>query len=134
MYESGFLISILLFISLKILKQYDIFKLINRRIEIRNPLSYKEIVNHLKYCNLLVTDSGGLQKEAFFSKTQTLTLRDETEWKETIYLGWNRLVEPIDNQIFHSVEKFFNYYGKTKNIYGNGNAAKLILKKIRKLK
>lgn len=89
---------------------------------------------YLKYAKFLVTDSGGMQKEAFFSKTQTLTVRDETEWKETIDLGWNRLVKPIENQIFFKTEKFLNFYGKKRNVYGNGNAAKLILNTIRTLK
>ena len=51
----------------KIFKQFDVFKLINKQIKIRKPLAYTETIKHLKYCKLLITDSGGLQKEAFFS-------------------------------------------------------------------
>ena len=117
-----------------LLIKYEILKLLDNKIKLVKPLSYKNTMYYLKYAKFLITDSGGMQKEAFFSKTQTLTVRDETEWKETIDLGWNRLAMPVDCQIFIKTKKFINYYGKNKNIYGNGNAAKLILKKIRTLK
>ena len=117
----------------KILKQYDIFKLINKRIKIINPLPYKEIINHLKYCNLLITDSGGLQKEAFFSKTQVITIRDQTEWPETIEAGWNRFVRPNNFSIYKNALKFISKKGFNKKPYGNGNAAKLIINRILKL-
>ena len=78
----------------KILKQFDVFKLINKQVKIIKPLEYTETIKHLKYCKLLITDSGGLQKEAFFSKTQVITIRGQTEWPETIEAGWNRLVKP----------------------------------------
>lgn len=117
-----------------LLKKYKILKLLNNDIKLVKPLSYKNTMYYLKYANFLITDSGGMQKEAFFSKTQTLTVRDETEWKETVDLGWNRLAKPVNDQIFIKTKKFMNYYGKMKNVYGNGSAAKLILKKIKILK
>ena len=117
-----------------LLKEYKILKFLDSRIKVVNPISYINTMYYLKYAKFLVTDTGGMQKEAFFSKTQTLTVRDETEWKETIDLGWNRLVKPIENQIFFKTEKFLNFYGKKRNVYGNGNAAKLILNTIRTLK
>ena len=120
--------------TVKLLKQYKILKLLNSNIKLVKPLSYKNTMYYLKYANFLITDSGGMQKEAFFSKTQTLTIRDETEWKETVDLDWNRLAKPKNYQIFIKTKKFINYSGKIKNVYGNGDAAKSILKKIRTLK
>jgi UDP-GlcNAc3NAcA epimerase len=104
----------------KILIQFDIFKLIDKRVKIRNPLAYKEIINYLKYCKLLVTDSGGLQKEAFFSKTQAITVRDQTEWPETIEAGWNRLVKPNNFSIYKNALKFISKKGLTKNLMATG--------------
>lgn len=56
------------------------------------PMAYREIIWALMNARALVTDSGGLQKEAFILGVPTATIRTETEWTETIDLGWNRLV------------------------------------------
>ena len=72
-------------------------------IKIIEPLAYKEMQALLASSSLLITDSGGLQKEAYFHKVRCITLRSETEWVETIAAGWNRLwtqdeyeCDPID--------------------------------------
>ena len=56
-----------------------------------DPLGYLEMSELLRHAHLLFTDSGGLQKEAYFNRTPAITLRDETEWTETVENGWNRL-------------------------------------------
>jgi len=55
------------------------------------PVGYLDMIALLDHASELYTDSGGLQKEALFCKTRCVTLRDETEWPETIATGWNRL-------------------------------------------
>ena len=75
-----------------------------------------------------------MQKEAFFAKTQTLTIRNETEWPETIDAKWNRLVDTKENLIYNNVKKYINFKGNNIKPYGNGKAAKSILKKIQSLK
>jgi UDP-GlcNAc3NAcA epimerase len=60
-----------------------------------SPLPYTEMMALLRGASALATDSGGMQKEAYFFSVPCLTLRDETEWQETVSLGWNRLV-PAD--------------------------------------
>lgn len=61
------------------------------RIRMIEPVGYIDMAHLLNNCALVVTDSGGLQKEAYFTRRPCVTLRDETEWVETIEAGWNRL-------------------------------------------
>ena len=63
-------------------------------IRIVDPLPYKELMSLLLDARAIATDSGGLQKEAYFAAVPCVTLRDETEWTETIDAGWNRLAPP----------------------------------------
>ncbi|WP_228386486.1 non-hydrolyzing UDP-N-acetylglucosamine 2-epimerase [Ornithinicoccus halotolerans] len=60
----------------------------------RDPLAYPDLVAAVDAARGVVTDSGGLQKEAFLLRTPCTTVRTETEWTETVELGWNVLVEP----------------------------------------
>jgi UDP-GlcNAc3NAcA epimerase len=60
-------------------------------IRIIDPVGYIDMARLLDGCALVMTDSGGLQKEAYFARRPCITLRDETEWVETIHHGWNRL-------------------------------------------
>jgi len=62
------------------------------RLHMTEPLSYTEMLQLLGKANVVLTDSGGLQKEAFFSGARCITLREETEWTETVELGGNVLV------------------------------------------
>ena len=70
------------------------------------PVSYLEIVYLLKNCKLVMTDSGGLQKEAYFFKKLCLTLRDETEWLELVTNGFNKLVGANSKSIISGFEEF----------------------------
>ena len=92
------------------------------------PIGYLEMVYLLSNCSIVITDSGGVQKEAFFFKKPCVTLREETEWVELIEKGFNKIVgsnpEKIHNAIthFNSVEIDYNI-----NLYGNGTASKKIV-------
>jgi len=63
-------------------------------VTVRDPLSYPDLVAAVSAARGVITDSGGLQKEAFVLRTPCTTVRTETEWVETVELGWNVLVEP----------------------------------------
>ncbi len=90
------------------------------KIELREPLGYFEMQTLLSKASLVLTDSGGLQKEAYFYKVPCITLRDETEWTETIDAGWNRLWTQSDwQQPRRDITE-----------YGSGNASELIAQHI----
>tara|TARA_B100001057_G_C22426232_1_gene785567 strand:- start:7 stop:693 length:687 start_codon:yes stop_codon:yes gene_type:complete len=91
-----------------------------------NPVGYLEMIWLLQNCKLVITDSGGLQKEAYFFKKCCLTTRTETEWLELLDTGNNILVGFDTKKIlseFYSLRKF-KYLGK---IYGDGNTSELII-------
>ncbi|MBA3872711.1 MAG: UDP-N-acetylglucosamine 2-epimerase, partial [Anaerolineae bacterium] len=58
------------------------------------PIGFLDMVALLDACTIVITDSGGLQKEAYMMKRPGVTVRDTTEWIETVTSGWNRLTEP----------------------------------------
>ena len=92
-----------------------------------NPVGYLEMIWLIQNCCLVITDSGGLQKEAYFFEKFCLTTRTETEWVELVESSNNVLVAYEVNKIlsaFNAPRKF-NPYGK---LYGDGNTSELIIK------
>ena len=82
------------------------------------PLSYVELVSYIDCADIVLTDSGGIQKEAYWLKTPCITLRDETEWTETIDSGWNVLWKD-------SLGGFS--FAEHPDHYGDGEASKKIV-------
>lgn len=107
---------------------------INPKIKLIDPVGYLNMVWLLQNCNLVITDSGGLQKESFFYSKPCITVRDETEWVELVDAGVNILAGSSKKNICNA----FNYLSQKnsfifdQNLYGNGNAAKEISKEILK--
>lgn len=92
------------------------------------PLPFLDMVALEQDAKMILTDSGGVQKEAFFYSTPCITLRDETEWVETVSLGWNQLVGANADLIIkaaHAVNTGATPETKL-NPYGNGNASQEI--------
>jgi UDP-GlcNAc3NAcA epimerase len=88
-----------------------------------DPQGYFDMIELLKHCKLVLTDSGGLQKEAFFFDKPCVTMRDQTEWVELIDAGVNQLVGADRNKLIRAAEEMlkadldFNI-----DLYGNGQA------------
>jgi UDP-GlcNAc3NAcA epimerase len=77
-----------------------------------------------KFASVIATDSGGVQKEAFFHKTPCVTVRSETEWVELIDAGWNLLAPPSDGQaIARTILDVAGSIGEQIEPYGDGDAA-----------
>jgi UDP-GlcNAc3NAcA epimerase len=98
------------------------------RLLIVDPVGYLDMVMLEKYAALVVTDSGGVQKEAFFHRVPCVTLRKETEWAELLDLGWNRLLPPRnDGEMARGILAAIGTSGLEKRVYGDGYAANRIV-------
>lgn len=93
-----------------------------------DPVGYFDMIELLKNCSLVFTDSGGLQKEAFFFEKKCITMRDQTEWVELVAGGFNVLTGADEARILTAFDLMANRKSDFKiNLYGNGTAAKVIV-------
>jgi UDP-N-acetylglucosamine 2-epimerase len=104
---------------------------IGKNILITEPVGYLDSLILQKEAYKVITDSGGMQKEAFFLKTPCLTLRPETEWEETVQSGANILVNK--DVLNEYIDKEFDENFFMSNPYGDGNSAEKILELLKSL-
>ena len=105
-------------------------------LQLVDPVPYLDIITLIQAAAVVVTDSGGIQKEAAFLKTPCLTMRDETEWTETVDMGVNRLVGNSGSNLIAAIstsrtrEKVFSdsVQDRIQEHYGSGNAAEVIVR------
>lgn len=101
------------------------------RVLLIHPVGYRAMAQLEKYAALIVTDSGGVQKEAFFHQVPCVTLREETEWLELVEGGWNRLADPTDAAAMTlAMRQALGTRGQAMAPYGKGNAAELIVRRL----
>jgi UDP-N-acetylglucosamine 2-epimerase len=101
-----------------------------KNLKVTEPVGYLDMIMLEKNARIILTDSGGVQKEAFFFQVPCLTLRERTEWKELVNTGWNVLVDANNERLFTEVKQ--KLVGKSlptthPDFYGTGNAGVAII-------
>lgn len=113
----------------KFIKEYDLMKgEAAKNIQIIEPVGYLDMLVLEKNAKLIATDSGGIQKEAFFMETPCLTLRDETEWVETLNDNNNILVGADYDAILMSLSRKRSFNKPKKQYFGDGKASEKIIR------
>lgn len=103
------------------------------RVKMIEPVGYLEMIALERNARLVLTDSGGVQKEAYWLGVPCVTLRDETEWTETVAAGWNTVTGVDTNRILHAVRTFEPpaerppLYTCSSNPFGAGRASDCIV-------
>ena len=107
----------------KVLKQQNLS--FTSHVKMIEPVGYLEMIAYESACTAVLTDSGGVQKEAYFFKKPCITMRDSTEWVELVTNGWNTLVGADTEKIVTTVKNLHvpEYYPA---LYGDGNCAQKI--------
>ncbi|HLA43381.1 MAG TPA: UDP-N-acetylglucosamine 2-epimerase, partial [Aggregatilineales bacterium] len=96
-----------------------------KHVQFIEPLAYLDMLRLLDCAAVLLTDSGGLQKESYILRTPCVTIRPETEWVETVASGWNRLTAPEPDAIVAAVHTALNSIPASHpDFYGDGSAAR----------
>jgi len=94
-------------------------------ILLTNPKGYVDFIVLENFANKIITDSGGIQKEAYILKKPCITLRSETEWVETVTEKWNLLINPSDNDIASRIDSFREPKSQ-KDVFGKNVTEKMI--------
>jgi UDP-GlcNAc3NAcA epimerase len=99
-----------------------------------DPVGYKENLYLQKKCKMVITDSGGMQKEAYFLKKHCITVRDETEWTELVIAGCNVLCGADKEKIITAYNRFNDAeWNFADNLYGGGKAAEAVYQAIQSI-
>ncbi len=98
---------------------------IPEQVELIDPQGYIEFQGLIKHAEKVITDSGGLQKEAYIAGKPCITLRPETEWVETVETGWNVLMDITDAELVEKIVAF-NPKGERPDLYGKDVAKRMV--------
>lgn len=106
----------------KVLKSLEIN---TNNLMIIDPVGYLDFISLEYHSKKIITDSGGIQKEAYILKKPCITLRTETEWTETVKDGWNLLIDPAEKAFWPQIEAF-SPSGKQRNVFGETPAKNMV--------
>jgi UDP-GlcNAc3NAcA epimerase len=101
-----------------------------QKIKLIDPVGYLDMVALETNAAVIATDSGGVQKEAYFHGVPCVTLREETEWIELVDAGWNKLAQPGKTDISEVLLEAAGSRGKDVRPYGEGRAAEVIVNRM----
>lgn len=107
------------------LKEYDLDP--GQNVRCIDPLGYLDMLTIQEAASCVLTDSGGLQKEAYYLKVPCVTLRTETEWVETVTVGWNLVCGIDPDRIVQGVMQMEQCQAPHPNLYGGGDTANRIV-------
>ncbi|QKG85693.1 UDP-N-acetylglucosamine 2-epimerase (non-hydrolyzing) [Kroppenstedtia pulmonis] len=99
----------------------------NEYVQVIQPVGYLDMLKLEAGAERILTDSGGVQKEAYLLQKPCITMRDETEWTETVELNANRLVGAHTEKILEAVESFHVDFAGIPSVFGDGHASKRIV-------
>jgi UDP-GlcNAc3NAcA epimerase len=108
----------------KCLEEYGMGKRLPENIIITEPLGYLDMLKLMRHASKLLTDSGGIQKEAYLLGVPCITLRENTEWVETVDEGWNVLVGSDHNKMVNTINHF-NPFKELSDIFGRSASKKI---------
>jgi UDP-GlcNAc3NAcA epimerase len=98
-----------------------------KNVECIDPVGFLDMISLEKDAALIITDSGGVQKEAYFHRVPCVTLRPETEWVELVEHRWNRVIPPSgDIDMVSAIHQQAEVRGDEVQLYGSGKAAEKI--------
>jgi len=109
----------------KMLKNFNLWAKLTRKIKVIKPVGYLDMLILEKSAKKILTDSGGIQKEAYIFEVPCVTLRETTEWVETVEDGWNVLAG-VDKEKIVKMVNGFEPARKQRDVFGNGCASERI--------
>lgn len=113
------------------LTEFELIDQLSPEITIVDPVGYLDILKLERTASLILTDSGGMQKEAFFQQVPCVTLRSETEWVELLPGGHNRLARPMTESISEKAEEALSADPDwSVDLYGDGHSSETIAQAI----
>jgi UDP-N-acetylglucosamine 2-epimerase (non-hydrolysing) len=110
----------------KSLKQYDLWNRLCEKVKVISPVGYLDMLNLMANSKKILTDSGGVQKEAYMLGVPCITMRENTEWVETVADGWNILVGADHEKIVDAINEFEGADVRG-DVFGKGDACEKIL-------